>query len=185
MKNKFTIVIIAASLLLVTHSHSQISNLTNTSTSNPEYAGWDGSTVSPAVAKDFDLKNLYANKNITFNTNNTGTNGSSTTKMTILGNNGATTGFVGIGIGNPTQLLQVLGGNIDISTNTKAYMIDGVPILWHNNNPTSIFFSRYWSFLQQPNSFHSVVGENSNNGRKLFGQLDTQSLDSYLKLYLN
>ena len=44
---------------------------------------------------------------------------------------------VGIGVATPTQFLQVTGGNIDLNTTTKSYMINGQPFLWNNNIPTA------------------------------------------------
>ncbi len=37
----------------------QVTNSTNTATSNVEYCGWDG---TGANTKDLDIKNLFANK---------------------------------------------------------------------------------------------------------------------------
>ncbi len=67
--------------------------------------GWDG-TVGAGV-QDITLENQFSNKNITFNTNSTGTHGSSTTKMTIIGSTGSMDGFVGIGTTSPLSLLHL------------------------------------------------------------------------------
>ena len=49
---------------------------------------------------------------------------------------GPTQGFVGIGTGHttPDNLLDVLGGDIDLETATRSYMIRDSSVLWHKSN---------------------------------------------------
>jgi trimeric autotransporter adhesin len=69
------------------------------------------------------------NANISFNT------GGANFRMVILGSNG----FVGIGTPTPNNLLDVDGGDIDVNTNTKSYMIGDRQVLWHKGNTTNLF----------------------------------------------
>lgn len=111
--------------------------INNTPGAGSNVLGWDG-TVGTGV-QDITLENQFANKNVTFNTNNTGTNGSSTTKMTILGNSGSTSGYVGIGNFTPAYKLDVDAGDINLNTSSKAYRIGGDRILWHGGTINDIF----------------------------------------------
>lgn len=56
---------------------------------------------------------------INFFTNNT-------QYMTILGSTNP--GYVGIGTASPGQLLEVSGGNINVSTATNSFMINGLAV---------------------------------------------------------
>ncbi len=49
------------------------------------------------------------------------------------------TGYFGLGTSSPAHLLDVSGGDIDISTSTRTYMISGNPVLWHNGITSNIF----------------------------------------------
>ncbi len=49
-------------------------------------------------------------------------------------------GNVGIGTGvSPSKLLQVAGGDIDLNTSSKSYMIAGNPVLWQKGIVDNIF----------------------------------------------
>lgn len=89
MKNKLLFAIVML-LLQTTLSFSQITNTTNQATGSSEYVGWNGLGGNN---KDLDIQNKFGNFNINFLTNN----GTSTTqKMTILGNNSSSDGFIGL-----------------------------------------------------------------------------------------
>lgn len=46
---------------------------------------------------------------------------------------------VGIGTTTPSEYLQVTGGNIDLNTPTKSYMIGSQKFLWNNGNSSNIY----------------------------------------------
>lgn len=116
MKKYLTIVTLAACLLLVTQSYSQITNLTTTATGANEYVGWNNAGTSKAL----DIKNnsLTAN-NIDFYISSTkflevltsgdlnlvvGTSGYKIGNNYVLRNNNNTSDiFVGVGVGNATM----------------------------------------------------------------------------------
>lgn len=51
-----------------------------------------------------------------------------------------TTNNVGIGTATPSFKVEVSGGSINIiSTGSESYMINGLPVLWHNANINNIF----------------------------------------------
>jgi len=83
----------------------------------------------PAGTNHVFLQSSALAGNMAFNT------GGAATRMTILGSNG----FVGIGITTPNQRLDVSGGNINLNTITRSYMIGNLPVLWHKGNSTNIF----------------------------------------------
>lgn len=75
------------------------------------YVGWDANTTF-----DLDVKQMATGasaKNIKFFTN-------ATQKMTILGNNGSTDGYVGIGTASPSEKLSV-AGNVNV-VNAGGYL---------------------------------------------------------------
>ena len=63
------------------------------------------------------------------------TNG--TQYMTILGSTNP--GFVGIGTATPGQLLEISGGNINVSTATNYYMLGGNNMLGHKGDVSNLF----------------------------------------------
>lgn len=124
-----------ASFVIGTKVNAQVSSLGNGSPLFPPapFVGWNGTGIGGA--RNLDIKNNYAAQDINFFTNTSGINGSSTQVMTIKN----TTGFVGIGTISPTQKLEVENGNINIFTNTNAFMLGSQNILWHKGEIRSIF----------------------------------------------
>lgn len=60
-------------------------------------------------------------------------------RMVLNGTSGATSGFLGLGTATPTQRLEVNAGNINIATNTNAYMLGSQNMLWHRGEIRNIF----------------------------------------------
>ena len=127
MKNTIMLVVIIGIINLI--PFRTIAQQWNVYIGNPmtggEYLGDDGTSTAPLVLK------TLSNLSIDFYTN-------ATQKATILGN-----GNVGIGTTIPTQLLQVLGGSIDVNTITNGYMINNNMVLWHNGNITNMYGGVY------------------------------------------
>ena len=107
MKKQIYIATLVTCLLFVEQAYSQIKTLTNTAVGGTEYVGWDGTGGNNT---DLYIENHFPNQNIVLSTNPNSSGTTVTPKMTILGNNGATDGFVGIGAAftNPAARLHVL-----------------------------------------------------------------------------
>lgn len=105
---------------------AQATQATNVRTSG-FYLGWDNTGTSGAL----DIKNDFSQP-IRFYTN-----ASASPYMTILGSTNP--GFVGIGTTAPGELFEVSGGNIKLTTSSKAFMIGGNKMLWHNGTVSNLF----------------------------------------------
>ncbi len=77
---------------------------------------------------------------------------------------------VGIGTSSPNQLLTVTGGNINVQTPNRAYMIGNSRILWHNNITSSIFVGVGTGTSGLNNTF---VGFNAGNNAVATGTNNT------------
>lgn len=132
---KLILISAVASFVIGTKSNAQVSSLGNGSPLFPPapFVGWNGTGLGGA--RNLDIRNNYANQDINFFTNATGTTGSSIQRMTILN----TTGFVGLGTATPTQKLEVDAGNINVATPTNAYMLGGQNFLWHKGDVRNLF----------------------------------------------
>ena len=130
--NCFTALNVLAIALVCTSANAQAQWNTiggNNVVSTATYLGTDGISTSPLqlITTETGSSALPIN----FRTNGA-------LRMTILGNNGATNGFVGIGLPNPTSNLEVLN-DIDINTSNRAYRIGGDDILKHGGNTSNLF----------------------------------------------
>ena len=97
-------------------------------------------------------------KNINISTNNV-------QRMTVIGPTGATQGFVGIGnaFTNPQYLLDVKGGDINVSTNNDAYRIGGDKVLWHYGNTSNIIVGVNAGNTSLTGYDLTLVGNNAGN----------------------
>jgi len=90
--------------------------------------------TSNAVVAQQNASNLY------FITDGpAGTNAG--TRISIVGTNTFNKGFVGIGTSyiNPNNLLDVNGGDIDVNTPQRSYMIGDQSVLWHKGGISNLF----------------------------------------------
>ncbi|MCX6250966.1 MAG: tail fiber domain-containing protein [Bacteroidetes bacterium] len=81
-------------------------------------------------------------------------------RMTIRSNNG----FVGIGLNftTPNNLLDVRGGDIDVLTANRGYMINNKYVLWHNNIARDIFVGEGAGSSASPgNVDNTLIGYNA------------------------
>jgi hypothetical protein len=108
----------------------------------------------PSGTSHVFLQTSTAGANMAFNT------GGALTRMTILGSNG----FVGIGITTPNQRLDVSGGNINLNTITRSYMIGNLPVLWHKGNSTNIFVGVNAGLALTSGSQNTFVGNMASGG---------------------
>lgn len=96
------------------------------------YLGWDASPAANAIPLRIDHRG----------TNRINIFTGPTQRMTILGTaSGPNQGFVGIGANyaTPNNLLDVNGGDIDVNTATRSYMLNNQSILWHKGSNTNLF----------------------------------------------
>jgi len=135
MNKKLFLFTVLICLLISSALDAQITNLTNASTIAPEFVGWDGAALT--TSKNLDVKNNFANRNINFFTNGTAINGSSVQRMTILGNTGATAGYVGIRTASPIFPLDVRadGANNVTASGWKAgiHLSNHAALAWDND----------------------------------------------------
>ncbi len=128
MRNQLKMALITLEVIFSAQFNSTFGQVT-TGTNAISAGQYVGSSTS------VDVDNVaQQNQNINFYTNGGTTYPWANQRMTILN-----TGNVGIGTSGPSELLQVLGGNIDVNTSTNSYMIHQDPVLWHNGNVTNIF----------------------------------------------
>ena len=97
------------------------------------------------------LQSTQPGANISFNT------GGPNFRMIILGTNG----FVGIGTPTPNNLLDVDGGDIDVNTSTRSYMIADKPVLWHKGNVTNILVGVGAGLALGSGNANTFVGNNA------------------------
>ena len=137
MKTRNQLIFLVALFCIATSAFSQVLTLTNIRPPAPPWSlGWDINGVPGSL----EIRNDFAvgiGNDINFFT------GGATPpfqRMTVLGSlPAATAGFVGIGIAAPSELLQVLGGNIDVNSIASSYMINSIPVLRHSGTISSIY----------------------------------------------
>ena len=78
-------------------------------------------------------------------------------RMTILGTNG----FVGIGITAPNNLLDVNGGDIDVNTPARGYMIGDQFVLRHKGDVNNIFVGVNAGFFNTTGTRNTFLGNAS------------------------
>lgn len=121
--NNLLVILLITVIGLQTNVKAQVSSLGNGFPGGAaDYVGWNATRLFPVTVAH------KGNFPINFQTNGV-------QRMTIMN----TTGFVGIGAAAPSQRLEIDAGNINIFTNTNAYMLGSQNILWHKGNPRNIF----------------------------------------------
>jgi hypothetical protein len=109
-------------------------HVTNGGTGNAALAGVKFGLLNNTVHMIIGQQSTNSLSRIYITTN--GAPSAANAKMTITNN-----GSVGIGNGfnNPNNLLDVNGGDIDINTAQKSYMIADSSVLWHKGSTSNIF----------------------------------------------
>jgi hypothetical protein len=133
-------------------------HVTNGGTGNSALAGVKFGLLNNTVHMIIGQQSTNSLSRIYITTN--GAPSAANAKMTITNN-----GSVGIGNGfnNPNNLLDVNGGDIDINTAQKSYMIADSSVLWHKGSTSNIFVGTGAGQNHSFNlhTYNTLVGKNA------------------------
>lgn len=119
-----------------------------------------GALLVPANTSDFIMRASEPGGTLQFQTRFNF--GSPVTRMIIYD---GSFGYVGIGLNylTPDNLLDVDGGDIDVNTITRGYMINDNYVLWHNGNEENIFVGVGAGNNNLSGTDNTFAGENAGN----------------------